>query len=217
MFRLEDGYFKLKNQIDEEYERIHTNLNAMQQQKELEWEEITAKKSREAEDLGYKSGYDAGIQQAQLEMNEKKLEIESIVKEAHRKKEAIIKSAEPLLLSLSTTIAQKILKKELEIDQHSMREMVRITLQKVQDRGEIIVHVSPENYVNLSPLVEELEKQLDADAILKISPIHDLEVGSALVHTPSGSYDISIDSQLSEIKKQLLALFEERNMNEHEH
>lgn len=214
-FRLEDSYFKLKNQMDEEYERVHTSLNAMQQQKEVEWEELTARKSREAEDLGFKSGYDAGIQQAQLEMSEKKLAIQCIVEEAYLKKDSIIKSAEPLLLSLSTAIAQKVLKKELETAPNAVQEMVSFTLKKVQDRGEIILHVSPEDYINLAPLVEELEKQLDVNASLKISPIHDLVIGSALLHTPSGSYDISINSQLSEIKKQLMELFEETNMDEH--
>ncbi|MFP3360299.1 flagellar assembly protein FliH, partial [Planococcus sp. SIMBA_143] len=65
------------------------------------------------------------------------------------------------------------------------------------------------------PMVDELEKQLDVNASLKLVPMNDLEVGSGLVHTPSGSYDISIHSQLFEMKKQLLATFEERTIDEH--
>ncbi len=215
MFRLEDSYFNLTSQMDEERERVLKNLSAMQEQKEMEWEELTARKAREAEDSGFKSGYDAGMQQVQLEMHENKLQIESIVGKAYEKKNAIIKSAEPFLLSLSTAIAKKALKKELEINPEAMLEMVRFTLNKVQDKGEIVLHVSPEDYVNLSPLVNELEKQIDVNASLKISPVHDLESGAGLLHTPSGSYDISINSQLSEIKNQLLALFEETMLDEH--
>ena len=93
--------------------------------------------------------------------------------------------------------------------------MVKETLKKVQDRGEVIFQVSTEDYQHMMPMVDELEKQLDVNASLKLVPMSDLEVGSGLVHTPSGSYDISINSQLSEMKKQLLAMFEERTTDEH--
>ena len=155
------------------------------------------------------------MEQIHFEFESKKQEMENMVNSAYNKKEELIQSAEPFLLSLSTAIAKKIILKEIEQNPETLLEMVKETLKKVQDRGEVIFQVSTEDYQHMMPMVDELEKQLDVNASLKLVPMSDLEIGSGLVHTPSGSYDISINSQLSEMKKQLLAMFEERTTDEH--
>lgn len=215
MIRLEDMYHTIRTKLSEEEANVHQNLEQKQKQKELEWEEITKQTYREAEDRGYTSGYEAGLQQVHFEMNSQKQEMEAMVKGAYDKKEELIQSAEPFLLSLSTAIAKKIMLKEMEQNPETMLSMVKETLKKVQDRGEVVFQVSPEDYQQMVPMVNELEKQLDVNASLKLVPMSDLEVGSGLVHTPSGSYDISINSQLSEMKKQLLSMFEESKTDEH--
>ena len=216
MIRLEDLYHTIRTRLGEEEANVHQNLEKKQQEKELEWEEITKKTVREAEETGYAAGYEAGLQQIHFEFDQQKKEMEQMVKAAYDKKEELIQSAEPFLLSLSTAIAKKIVLKELEQSPETLLGMVQSTLKKVQDRGEVVVQVSTEDYQLVMPMVDELEKQLDVNASLKLVPMVDLEVGSGLVHTPSGSYDISINSQLSEMKKQLLAMFEERTIDEHE-
>ena len=215
MIRLEDLYHTIRTRLGDEEANVHQNLEKKQEQKELEWQEITKKTYREAEESGYAAGYEAGMQQIHFELDEKKKEMEHMVKGAYDKKEELIQDAEPFLLSLSTAIAKKIILKEMEQNPETLLGMVKDTLKKVQDRGEVIVQVSTEDYQHVIPMVDELEKQLDVNASLKLVPMSDLEVGSGLVHTPSGSYDISINSQLSEMKKQLLAMFEERTVDEH--
>ncbi|MFP3471492.1 FliH/SctL family protein, partial [Micrococcus sp. SIMBA_144] len=91
-----------------------------------------------------------------------------------------------------TAIAKKIIMNELEQRPEVLLGIVQDTLKKVQDRGEVVFQVSTEDYQHVMPMVDELEKQLDVNASLKLVPMNDLEVGSGLVHTPSGSYDISI-------------------------
>lgn len=215
MIRLEDLYHTIRTRLGDEEANVHQNLEKKQEQKELEWQEITKKTYREAEESGYAAGYEAGMQQIHFELDEKKKEMEQMVKGAYDKKEELIQGAEPFLLSLSTAIAKKIILKEMEQNPETLLGMVKDTLKKVQDRGEVIVQVSTEDYQLVIPMIDELEKQLDVNASLKLVPMSDLEVGSGLVHTPSGSYDISINSQLSEMKKQLLAMFEERTVDEH--
>ncbi|TKD70545.1 FliH/SctL family protein [Pseudalkalibacillus hwajinpoensis] len=215
MIRLEDMYHTIRTKLGEEEANVHHQLEQKQKQKELEWQEITKQTYREAEEQGYASGYEAGMQQVHFELSNQKQEMEAMVKGAYNKKEELIQSAEPFLLSLSTAIAKKIMLNEMEQNPETMLSMVKDTLKKVQDRGEVVFQVSAEDYQHMVPMVDELEKQLDVNASLKLIPMSDLEVGSGLVHTPSGSYDISINSQLSEIKKQLLSMFEERKTDEH--
>lgn len=216
MIRLEDLYHTIRTKLGEEEANVHHHLEKKQQEKELEWQEMTKKTVREAEESGYAAGYEAGMQQIHFEFDQQKKEMEQMVKAAYDKKEELIQSAEPFLLSLSTAIAKKIILKELEQQPEVLLGIVQDTLKKVQDRGEVVFQVSTEDYQHVMPMVDELEKQLDVNASLKLVPMNDLDVGSGLVHTPSGSYDISIHSQLSEMKKQLLAMFEERTIDEHE-
>ena len=215
MIRLEDLYHTIRTRLGDEEANVHQSLEKKQEQKELEWQEITKQTYREAEEKGYAAGYEAGMEQIHFEFESKKQEMENMVNSAYNKKEELIQSAEPFLLSLSTAIAKKIILQEIEQNPETLLEMVKETLKKVQDRGEVIFQVSTEDYQHMMPMVDELEKQLDVNASLKLVPMSDLEIGSGLVHTPSGSYDISINSQLSEMKKQLLALFEERTTDEH--
>ena len=215
MIRLEGFYHTIRTRLGDEEANVLQSLEKKQEQKELEWQEMTKQTHREAEEQGYSAGYEAGMEQIHFEFESKKQEMENMVNTAYNKKEELIQSAEPFLLSLSTAIAKKIILKEIEQNPVTLLEMVKDTLKKVQDRGEVIFQVSTEDYRHMMPLVDELEKQLDVNASLKLVPMSDLEIGSGLVHTPSGSYDISIDSQLSEMKKQLLAMFEERTTDEH--
>ncbi|WP_377887340.1 FliH/SctL family protein [Alkalihalobacillus sp. R86527] len=215
MIRLEDQYHTIRTRLQNEEEQVLSSLDQKQQQKEEEWEKLAEQKYREAEDKGFDAGYQAGLQQVQFELQDKRNEIESILTEAYKKKDELIQSAEPFLLSLSTSIAKKIMLRELKQYPESISEMVRQTLQRIQDRGEVVLQVSVEDYTHITPMVEELEKQLDGHASLKLIPMSDLPPGSGMIHTPSGSYDISFHSQLNEIKKQLFALYEENGNDEH--
>lgn len=215
MISLEDHYHTIRNQMQHEEEQVRANLDQKQQQKEQEWERVAEQKYREAEEKGFEAGYQAGLQQVQFEFEEKRKEMEAILTGAYEKKDELIQSAEPFLLSLSTAIAKKIIMSELKLHPDSILEMIKQTLQKVQDRGEVVLQVSAEDYGHITPMVEELEKQLDGQASLKLVPMSDLAPGSGLIHTPSGSYDISIHNQLKEIKKQLFALYEEKDKDEH--
>ncbi|MFP3490303.1 flagellar assembly protein FliH, partial [Staphylococcus sp. SIMBA_130] len=75
---------------------------------------MTKKTVREAEESGYAAGYEAGMQQIHFEFDHQKKEMEQMIKAAYDKKEELIQSAEPFLLSLSTAIAKKIIMNELE-------------------------------------------------------------------------------------------------------
>ncbi|WP_270180462.1 FliH/SctL family protein [Alkalihalobacillus sp. CinArs1] len=215
MIRLEDQYHTIRTRLQNEEDHVLSSLEQKQLQKEQEWEKLAEQKYREAEDKGFEAGYQAGLQQVQFELQEKRKEMESVLTEAYKKKDELIQSAEPFLLSLSTEIAKKVMMNELKQHPESIAEMVRKTLQTVQDRGEVVLQVSVEDYAHITPMVEELEKQLDGHASLKLVPMSDLPPGSGMIHTPSGSYDISIHSQLKEIKKELFALFEENDTDEH--
>ncbi|MCA0988908.1 FliH/SctL family protein [Guptibacillus algicola] len=215
MIRLEDQYHTIRTRLQNEEDRVLSSLEQRQQQKEQEWKQLAEQKYREAEDKGFEAGYQAGLQQVQFEFEDKRKEMELILTGAYEKKEELIESAEPFLLSLSTEIAKKIMLSELKQHPETFSQMVRQTLQSVQDRGEVVLHVSVEDYTHITPMVEELEKQLDGHASLKLVPMSDLPPGSGMIHTPSGSYDISIHNQLKEIKKQLFALYEENGSDEH--
>ena len=114
MVRLEDLYHTIRTRLGDEEANVLQSLEKKQEQKELEWQEITKQTYREAEEKGYSAGYEAGMEQIHFEFASKKQEMENMVNSAYNKKEELVQSAEPFLLSLSTAIAKKIILKEIE-------------------------------------------------------------------------------------------------------
>jgi len=164
----------------------------------------------EANQQGFEQGYETGYQQAMNDWQEKNQEIEQILRLAYAEKESIIQEAEPFLLNLSISIARKIIGAELDLNPEKIVEMIKQGLSQVRERNEIVLQVSPGSYPLILGQLEELKYMIDPNSELKVIPDHSYSGQGCMIHTSGGSYDVTIDSQLMEIKKQLLNHFEER-------
>ena len=79
------------------------------------------------------------------------------------------------------------------------------------------MQVALEDYPILIPFLDELKTYIRADSELKLIPVANLSKGGCMIHTASGSYDVTVSGQLEEIKRQLLAYSEEQTNHEPAH
>ncbi|WP_171016849.1 FliH/SctL family protein [Pseudalkalibacillus caeni] len=212
--RLEAVYEQTMEQIKQEQEQARVKLSEWQQEKEQEIQEHAQQVAEQAYSEGYETGVSQGLQSINQEMAQQREELQAVLEEGYRERDLIIQDAEPFLLSLSTKIASKVLQDEIAFSPEKLRALIKSTLKQISDRENITIQIAADDYPAIVPYLEELEKYVDSSAELKIIPIHDFTKGSCLIHTGSGSYDVSIDNQLAEIKKQLLAYFEENHSDE---
>ncbi|AQQ54131.1 FliH/SctL family protein [Planococcus lenghuensis] len=207
---LEERYRQLQEQIETEQAAAREEIRQWQEQSRRETEREAARQAEEAKTEGYQTGLSEGTRQAESDFREQREAMEELVTAAHEEQANIIQQAEPFLLNLSVKIAEKILKRELQQHDDQLLQIVKQALKSVEESEDIIMHVSLEDFLIISPYLEELKPYVKADAELRLIPVAALSKGGCMIHTSNGSYDVTVDSQLNEIKKSLLAYCEEK-------
>jgi flagellar assembly protein FliH len=208
---LENRYKEVQAQISQEKEDAEQEIEAWWSEQKESASNQANRLGEEASQQGFQEGYEKGYREIQQEFEQKMNEMNEMVQLAYKEKDRIIQNAEPFLLALSVKIAERILHQELKQHKEQVLGIIQSGLQQAVERGEIIIEVSPYDYSFILSQVGELEPYILSGSELKIIPEQaHAATGRSMIHTSNGSYDVSIDSQLSEIKKQLMAYYEER-------
>ena len=211
---LEIQYKQLQSQIKLEQENARTDIDRWWGEKQLEANQEAKRLAEEASTQGFQAGFDQGILQVEAEFRQKRQEMHDLVQIAYEEKTKIIQQSEPFLLSLSVNIAEKVIKEELKQHHDQLLNVVKQALKHIEETEDVVMQVSPEDFPIILPFLEELQTYVRADSELKLIPVANLEKGGCMIHTANGSYDVTVDSQLQEIKKNLLAYCEEKTNDE---
>lgn len=211
---LESRREQLQAQLVSDQENAQQEISDWWQDKQQEAQQFAEKLGKEAEQQGFQAGFVQGLQQAEQDSSEKRTEMTHLLEMAYAEKANIIQQAEPFLLSLSVTIAEKVIHNELQQDTQQLIHIIQQALKQVEESEDVTMQVSPEDYPVIIPFLEELKTYIKADSELKLIPVANLTPGGCRIHTASGSYDAMVDNQLEEIKNKLLAYCEEKTNDE---
>jgi len=210
---LSDAMSTAEERISEAADECEKLLEDANAQIEVWWlekrnEDETLQKKHQEE--GHQQGYQSGKVQAQQEVRaewEQNLEeASSILKDAYRTREQIIQEAEPFIVELSCSIAEKIIDKQLSLEPEMVLEIIKRTLSRRREQGEITLCVSPANLSFVQAAREELNATIDSQAELVIIPDSSVKDEGCVIRSKFGSIDARIDTQLSEIKRELLLI-----------
>ncbi|GAK38510.1 FliH/SctL family protein [Paenibacillus urinalis] len=200
-----------ERQIREAAEEAERILQESRAQIEAWWEEKRLQDEHLVEALrseGFKQGYDEGCDKAQKELQEqveiKMLEAQAVLNEAYQAKEQIIQEAEPFLVELSSAIAEKIIDRQLTEDTDLMLDLIKKNLSRKREQGVITLCVAPSQFSFVQAAREELSFAIDSQAELKILPDASVKDRGCVIRSAYGSVDARIDTQLTEIKKELI-------------
>lgn len=159
---------------------------------------------------GFELGYDEGRAQAEYEARQQwetmLTEAKAILDSAYVMKEQIIREAEPFLVELSTAIAEKIIGRQLTLSQEWSIDVIRKALERRREQGVITLCVSPGQFSFVQAAREELSLAVDSQAELQIVPDMTVKEFGCVVRSSFGSIDARVDTQLSEIKRELVRL-----------
>ncbi|WP_025027658.1 FliH/SctL family protein [Caldalkalibacillus mannanilyticus] len=200
---------ELADELTIEREKFLHELHELKENQENEMRIQADTIYTESNQQGFEQGYETGYQQGMQEWVEKNQEIQQIITLAYEEKQTIIQEAEPFLLDLSVQIAKKILHVELELHPEKVVDMIKKCLLQVSERQEVVLQVAPTSYPIVQGQVEELKQFIEPSAELRVVPDQTYSGLGCMIHTPHGSFDVTLDSQLAEIKKHLLSYFEE--------
>lgn len=159
---------------------------------------------------GYQQGYDEGVQKAEEEMIRKMAEMmeeaRNILADAYRSRDQIIQEAEPFLVDLSCNIAEKIVDKQLTVEPAYAMDLIKKNLARKREQGVISLCVSPKQFAFVNAAREELALTVDSQAELQILPDSTVKDKGCVIRSAYGSVDARIDTQLAEIKKELIRI-----------
>ncbi|MFC4103568.1 FliH/SctL family protein [Paenibacillus xanthanilyticus] len=200
--RMEETTAEIQAMMDEANAAIE---QWWQERRELDLQHFEQMRSE-----GYQTGYNEGRAEAEQEIRQQweasLAEAKTILEGAYRMKEEIIQEAEPFLVELSTSIAEKIIGKQLAMSPEWTIEQVTKALARRREQGVITLCVSPTQLNFIQAAREELHLAIDSQAELQIVPDVTVKDGGCVIRSAFGSIDARIDTQLSEIKRELMQL-----------
>jgi flagellar assembly protein FliH len=177
------------------------------------WQERRAQDlelTESARQAGYEQGYAEGYSQAEEEVRQqweaRMQEAKLLLEQAYLMKEQIIQEAEPFLVELSTAIAEKVIAKEVEASPLLAVELAKKSLSRRREQGVIALCVSPSQLAFVQAAREELSLAIDSQAELQILPDATVRDHGCVIRSSFGSIDARIDTQLEEIKRELIQI-----------
>ncbi|MFC0214336.1 FliH/SctL family protein [Paenibacillus chartarius] len=184
-------------------EQVQLEIDAWWREKRDQDEMIVA----EARQSGFEQGYREGLAEAQAEVlrqyDEMLQEARTILEQAYTRKQQIIAEAEPFLIELSCSIAEKIVDRQLTLEPGWTIDQIKRLLQRRKEKGTITLCVSPSQYAYIQDAREELQNAIDSQAELEILPDSTVQDLGCVIRSSFGSIDARVDTQLREIKSAL--------------
>lgn len=163
----------------------------------------------EARVKGYQEGYEAGRNDGLQSVEHFIQEAAKIVDASREDYYEKLESAELEIIDLAVKIAEKIVGKTIESEPEYWIQLVKTALKEVREHEDIKIFVHPTKYELTKSQKKMLEAILHDSTDLYIYPDDELEENACIIETSFGTIDASVDSQLTEMKKQLLQIVEE--------
>lgn len=187
------------------------------------WQDRRAEDEQHITDV-QNSGYEAGYQQGQIEAEaaikasyaEMIHESQTVLNQAYGLKEDIIQEAEPFLIELSCSIAEKVIQRQLNIEPVWVIEYTQGILARRREKGLITICVAPKQFAFMQDAKDEFMLHIDSQAELQILPDATVSDHGCVIRSPFLSVDARIDTQLKEIKD-ALQLIAKRNESALDH
>ncbi|GGC90391.1 putative flagellar assembly protein FliH [Thalassobacillus devorans] len=203
-----------RNAAHEQAEDLLRNTEAEISHQKQVWEQERV----HLEEAARKDGFEQGLLEGRNKgFEEFALNIEKarqVIDQAKEEYQQIIASSETDILDIAVQAAEKVICQQLTHSPESFMSLVKGVIADVQDQPEIIISVHPEQYSLLLTQKNELESLISSKSKLTIYPHAQLDSYSCLIESPFGRIDASIDSQLTELRKQLEEFNNEGNPDE---
>lgn len=158
----------------------------------------------EARASGFQQGFLAGQSEAESQYRSKIDESLELMRQIESDQKKRLLQSEQQLIELSVEIAQRIIEKQLETDNEWIVNTVKSALAEAVDQSKIEIYAHPEDIPMLAANKEEFlssfASRIDLFFVAELS----IRQGGCVLHTPIGTIDARLDTQLNEVRRALL-------------
>gem|GEM_PF-993577 len=158
---------------------------------------------QESKRVGYEEGFAAGQQALAKEREELLSEVAASRAALDEERRNLIKEMEPKLLQLAIYMARQIIHAELRLAPDQIRNIVRATLDKALETGDVILKVHSSDYDEIVDMLEETKQRK-----VQVEVDNSIQRG-CVAETRYGIVDGTVDGQLKEVAHELLEVLPE--------
>lgn len=180
-------------------------LQVISQEKE-KWKQEKQQWIEQASKEGYEQGFQAGKTEALMEYEGLCLQAKQAVELSNLEHQKKVDSSIETIMAVSIKVAEKILGHEFERDSDAYMKMVQTALKEVKEKEEVKIYVSTKQYPHLILNKQHLQNIINSQYDLLIFPEADLQEDGCWIDSSAGRMEVSVQTQLTEIKEKLLQL-----------
>lgn len=174
-------------------------LENLENEKELVFQQA----KRQGNEEGYRDGFQQAIdelnlKEEQLRLDKKKLELD------YQKK---VEQLEPLFIQELNDIYQHVFKVDMSKHRDVIMHLLDNAISKIEGSKDFIIRISKDDFPFVSIHKKQLLAQMNSTGgTIEMIEDSTMQNGQCLIETEGGIYDCGIDTQLSELQKELSML-----------
>ena len=156
---------------------------------------------------GRQQGYEDGMRQALVELEEAKKELQMQAKAMEQQYQNLISELEPKFIQTLTGIYEEIFKVDLKDYKNILIHVIANTIRQTEGTKDFLVHISKSDYEKVLSQKESLMSMLPSQVItMELIEDATLRENECMIETGSGIYDCGIGTQLEELTRKLRLL-----------
>lgn len=152
-------------------------------------------------------GYEEGFKQAQLKIQAERDQLQEQLQEAEASFREKEENLEEILVDTITDIYSHIFSVGLDDYRGILLGLIRDTLHNVGGHKEIIIRVSPDDFIYISSKKKDFMEFLPSSSVsLEVLDDPSMSKRQCMIETENGIYDCGLDTQLEQLRKKLMLL-----------
>ncbi len=175
----------------------------------------TEKGYSEGQEKGLEEGRARGFAEATRETehlrSEARDQTRNMLEQAEDIRIQLIRGAEEEVVELAMTIASKVIRSHVEVKRDTVVHLASEALDRAVAAGYYTIFVHPGDVELLKEYISELRRSAPGNARIHIIPDGSIGQGGCKVETEQGMVDVTLESQLEQIRKALREVLEGRD------
>ena len=196
----------IKQQAQEEAERIIADANSRAADIENEIRQTLETERNETRDKGRNEGREDGFTEGKAEVDRLIERTQTVLQRTQDKRGEILKETEKEIVDLVLLISRKVIKVISENQKNIIISNVIEALRKVRAKGNVIIRVNLADLALTTEHKQEFIKLMEGVQSIQIAEDGTVDNGGCIIETDFGEIDARISSQLAEIESKILEI-----------
>ncbi|MEC9488393.1 MAG: FliH/SctL family protein [Halanaerobium sp.] len=178
--------------LEQAKEQAEARLEASKE----ELEELRKKAYQDGREEGKEAGRQEALAMVRDEFAKALSGLEQLQEEYQARIEEMYKGMNEVLVTLSLTMARKIIQAKLELEPHLLVDMVEKVLSQLTQVSELNIRVNPDDYRTLSQNADKFAPYVQGDGAVRVIKDAKVSKGGFILETPDGGIDGRLDTRL---------------------